>query len=1188
MDSYERLSGSFPGSLTFQKVRPARSSGTLVTSVKYSPVSKSGSAEGMIAVADINGSLTIHSSLSLEIIRQYDIPTKAGSEVNEIRALAWNPRRTNELYVGFANGNIIAYEFDMGTKGGEEKDRTSRMCFAGPINDIDVNPSGLELAVAYGEDVALIQRPEFDRYNKPYHLSLAPNSQPRKLLYCGETSVVVVSLWNRPNHVAEKECPAAVAYFTHNGAIRWRIFTSAEDIILTAAITPSNNMITIAHAHSGAESYSLPQCQLLVKRNLYANENVNKEKFAVDMVFIDEDTVVVGGPSSTLTFTDVRSANPPTSTIEPPLGRTTYSFRKLDVLRDSRGGGFWLTAADSSILSEACDIMQFTDLPWPRDREATRDSSWLMRNRFFISSAVFVAWFARNQVLVLIKGILSYLIVRAFEKWSSGVKGQVITPPPPPPGGWKTWISMTNVSLFGLLVVAVGVRFKAVTYHLDHAFRDLWDSGRQRLAYVFQSNPVANSPAQPPEVAGTPTPHRPTLWYSIILLTEDFNNIVLEDVIKRVDGKSMGNQVPTPAMSLGPQSYTAASFPGAYPNTPAPHGGATDRSRIIVRVLRKVCDDEDTARLCAQLLSKARDGRDIKSKAPSLLKEYIVPQMNGEKLAEIVRELEALFDDETMPPVTTSDVYHPYDHNYSGSESISTYTPTPLRSNERVGTPLYSSSKAQTPIFIKPEHTTSIHLATTTSPINEQPHFQDPQQGPVEPTFTTGVAPRLTSLSPSPAHQSNTHASRASGSSTQAGTVETPPPPPQFTVLSLPPSSPQTGYVVNPPLSPRMSAPPAGTASWPNEQRFVYSIPVLFTEEVTLWIISRVTELAAGVNATAPVGPVAHVQGPSTTFLVDPQGKVLRRDAGGSLQSVAELVYHNKDKGILEKGAGNYKSRVIECRRTGPATFNSPIVPANWPKLTGDLFMVHALETYKYLDVRSNWTIISVTIFSPSSTTPIMRTRPSANWNPSVGNVSQPRRTRSSVSRSLGVRYIIPRPSTQAVALVGDGSTAARPSRPLGPIRHNKRLNSARKDRTTVLGWLFDNCNMRYQARQFDVKPGRNAQSIPEMDVFPVFLAPSRVPIHEATVSLSSSHRHRFRIYGYTDSGTRVNEALRLVSPHILWRGEIAVFQLGQVVPYLGRPSVNARVAHKAVRLFMAAVITAIDSHSTMPKQILE
>lgn len=96
-----------------------------------------------------------------------------------------------------------------------------------------------------------------------------------------------------------------------------------------------------------------------------------------------------------------------------------------------------------------------------------------------------------------------------------------------------------------------------------------------------------------------------------------------------------------------------------------------------------------------------------------------------------------------------------------------------------------------------------------------------------------------------------------------------------------------------------------------------------------------------------------------------------------------------------------------------------------------------------------------------------------------------------------------------------------------------------------------------------------NPQSIPDIDIFPVFLAPRRVPIHEITVSLSSSHRHRFRIYGYTDSGARVNEALRLVSPHIVWRGEIAVFQLGQVVPYLSRPSVNARVTHKAVRLWV-------------------
>ncbi|KAF9500228.1 hypothetical protein BDN71DRAFT_1502316 [Pleurotus eryngii] len=249
------------------------------------------------------------------------------------------------------------------------------------------------------------------------------------------------------------------------------------------------------------------------------------------------------------------------------------------------------------------------------------------------------------------------------------------------------------------------------------------------------------------------------------LLTEDFNNIVLEDVIKRIKGKSVDTQQPTfikPAMSPGPQSYMA------------------------------------------------RDGRDIKSKAPSLLREYIVPQLNGEKLAEIVRELEALFDDATMPLATISrsksDVYHPYEHNYGGSE--------------------YFDLHAQTPIFVKPEYTTLIHLVAL-SPIIRQPHFQDPQQGPVEPIFILpahGNQPHV-SLSPTPPRQSNMFVSQASGSSTQAGTVETLPP---FTILSLPPSSPQPGYAVNPPLSPQMSAPPTGTASGLNEQQFVYSIPVLF------------------------------------------------------------------------------------------------------------------------------------------------------------------------------------------------------------------------------------------------------------------------------------------------------------------------------------------------------------------------
>ncbi|KAF9500229.1 hypothetical protein BDN71DRAFT_1427489 [Pleurotus eryngii] len=270
MQSYERLSSSFPGSLTFQKVRPARSSGTLVTSIKYSPVSKSGS-DGMIAVADINGSLTIHSRLLLEIIQQYDVAMKASSEVNEIRALAWNPRQTSKLYVGFANGNIIVYEFDMGT--GEGKDRTSQMSFRGPINDIALNPLGLELAVAYGEDVALIQRPEFGGEYPEFTASKAS---------CHSGTDQIMQL---PRNVQLQ------LYISHTMAP----YDGVSSRLLK----------TLLHAYSGAESYLLPQCQLLVKRNLYAKKNVNKEKFAVDMVFIDEDTVVVGGPLSTLTFTDV-------------------------------------------------------------------------------------------------------------------------------------------------------------------------------------------------------------------------------------------------------------------------------------------------------------------------------------------------------------------------------------------------------------------------------------------------------------------------------------------------------------------------------------------------------------------------------------------------------------------------------------------------------------------------------------------------------------------------------------------------------------------------------------------------------------------------------------------------------------------------------------------------------------------
>lgn len=151
--------------------------------------------------------------------------------------------------------------------------------------------------------------------------------------------------------------------------------------------------------------------------------------------------------------------------------------------------------------------MQFTNLPWPRDHETTRKATWLMRNLLLVASAVFVAWLARNQVLVLIKGILSYLLALAFRKWSSDVREQVITAPPP--DNWKirfsSIITWTNVSLFVLLVMVVGTCFIGI-HHLEPVVRILRDTGRRFLAYVFQPSRVANSPPVDLQDVATPPP----------------------------------------------------------------------------------------------------------------------------------------------------------------------------------------------------------------------------------------------------------------------------------------------------------------------------------------------------------------------------------------------------------------------------------------------------------------------------------------------------------------------------------------------------------------------------------------------------------------------------------------------------------------------------------------------------------
>lgn len=83
--------------------------------------------------------------------------------------------------------------------------------------------------------------------------------------------------------------------------------------------------------------------------------------------------------------------------------------------------------------------------------------------------------------------------------------------------------------------------------------------------------------------------------------------------------------------------------------------------------------------------------------------------------------------------------------------------------------------------------------------------------------------------------------------------------------------------------------------------------------------------------------------------------------------------------------------------------------------------------------------------------------------------------------------------------------------------------------------------------------------------MFPALDCPTLL---QATVILSSSPTLRFKVYAYLSQKGHINEGLQRISPHIVWRGELAVFSLGERVPFLkSSRGVSQKNMHRVIRL---------------------
>jgi hypothetical protein len=95
---------------------------------------------------------------------------------------------------------------------------------------------------------------------------------------------------------------------------------------------------------------------------------------------------------------------------------------------------------------------------------------------------------------------------------------------------------------------------------------------------------------------------------------------------------------------------------------------------------------------------------------------------------------------------------------------------------------------------------------------------------------------------------------------------------------------------------------------------------------------------------------------------------------------------------------------------------------------------------------------------------------------------------------------------------------------------------------------------------------------IPHQILFPdhVNLGNSPLEFHTCVVTYGE---HRFLIHSYYHEDSHKNEALSIIRPSVVWRGEVVIFSMGSRVPYLSRAAATRRVHNLVVSKYVEYIL---------------
>ncbi|KIM43803.1 hypothetical protein M413DRAFT_26098 [Hebeloma cylindrosporum] len=264
-----------------------RSSTSATRFMKLSPDGK------MLALGDDSGYLEIRKRV------QGDIWIRVGIYVigGKVRAGVWHPQEMATIFVGSSKGNVCKITVSIGVGG--ETDDVRHATVGEFVRCLEISPDGIHLCIAYGRNLAIVERPfsqrtelgtlqQFLLPHKPSSGDLKDFPAVRGIHFVQSEIFVTlmgrcgILVYSKDTHVQKSSIPV-----------------KNNLMIGFSAVSPSGKRIATMNLKDGVDFYSTSHKKFIMSTKSPASA---PQGIVTQIAFVDDDTVAVGHSSGTIYF----------------------------------------------------------------------------------------------------------------------------------------------------------------------------------------------------------------------------------------------------------------------------------------------------------------------------------------------------------------------------------------------------------------------------------------------------------------------------------------------------------------------------------------------------------------------------------------------------------------------------------------------------------------------------------------------------------------------------------------------------------------------------------------------------------------------------------------------------------------------------------------------------------------------